>query len=84
MRHHSPEGRGKEEASDKDPTGGLSLDTLRERGASVIDDLSDRAEQLLARKPDPENVVVRCATGSRIEFKRKFDCQSLGGRVLSR
>lgn len=64
--------------------GGFSLASLREKGAGAFSDLSGRVEQALKKAPDPENVVVSCHIEGRVEFARKFDCQSRGGRVALR
>ena len=83
MRKNSPEGKNIARV-EKDAEGGISLAALRERSAGAIEGISGRVEEALAKEPDPSNVVVQCAIDGRTEFTRKFDCQTRGGRVISR
>jgi len=63
---------------------GLSFASLKERGEDVMKDLSGRLEEAFEKEPDAANGVVRCAIEGRLEFTRKYDCQSRGGRIASR
>ena len=87
MRKHSPEAKNKpaeQAGAKKGGDGGLSFAVLRKKGAGALDDLSGRVEEALQPTLDPDNVVVSCDIEGRIEFTRKFDCQSRGGRLLKR
>ena len=86
MRKHSPAAKNKpvDQADAKQDGDGFSFAGLRKKGASAFGDLSGRVEEALQPAPDPDNVVVSCNLEGRVEFTRKFDCQSRGGRVLSR
>ncbi len=88
MEHHSrapKKGTAESDAEKKDAAGGgLTLAGLRERGADAFSDLSGRVEEALKKAPDPENIVVSCRIEGRVEYARKFDCHSRGGRVTSR
>lgn len=81
LEHHSPTPKN-EPAEEADS--GFSLAALKEKGAEAFKDISGRVEEALKKEPDPENVVVRCAIEGRIEYARKFDCQSKGGRIAQR
>lgn len=88
LEHHSrapKKGTAEPGAAKKDGAGGgLTFAGLKERGADVFSDLSGRVEEALKKAPDPANVVVSCRIEGRVEYSRKFDCQSRGGRVISR
>ena len=86
LEHHSsaPKNKAAEEADGAKSGGGFSLAALKERGADAFKDISGRVEEALKKEPDPENVVVRCWIEGRMEYARKFDCQSKGGRIAQR
>jgi hypothetical protein len=87
MRKHSPAAKidpAEQAKAERGDGGGLSFAELRKRGAGALGDLSGRVEEALQPAPDPNNVVISCQIDGRTEFTRKFDCQSRGGRVLSR
>lgn len=79
MRKHSPQK--KVEDVKVEPDDSMSFAALRERGMDALGSLSGRVEEALQTEPDPDNIVVNCDIEGRVEFTRKFDCQSRGGRI---
>lgn len=63
---------------------GMTLADLRARGVGAIVAISGKVKEAMQSEPDQNNVVVSCSIDGRTEFTRKYDCQSRGGRVLSR
>lgn len=80
MRKHSPEPKASPAKVVADDSG-LSFAALRERGKNALGELSGRVEEAMQKEPDPDNAVVKCEIEGRVDFTRKFDCQSRGGRV---
>lgn len=84
MDKNSARGNAANAAAAEEAEEGMTLSDLRARGAGALGVISGKVEEAMQSEPDPNNVVVSCSIDGRTEFTRKFDCQSRGGRLLSR
>jgi hypothetical protein len=84
MRKHSRQGQ--EDASEGAEASeeGLNLAALKRSGTDRFGNIQERVEEAMKPERDPDDIVVRCRVEGNIQYMRKFSCQSLGGRVLSR
>jgi hypothetical protein len=86
MDRHSGKKKARQKAGKETPGGGsgVSIASLKEKGAGTFGQLSEKLEEVMKKEPDPDNVIIRCEVEGRVLYRRTFDCRSLGGQVVMR
>jgi hypothetical protein len=85
MEQHSSAPKTPKAAAGKaEDDGAFTMAALKKKGAGALKDLSGRVEEAMKKAPDPENTMIKCRLEGRVQFTRKFDCQSRGGKVDER
>jgi hypothetical protein len=86
MNHNSARAKNKkpEPAQTAGNESGSTLESLRNMSSGAFGSMKEKIEEATKKEPDPSNTIVQCRVDGRTEFKRKYDCQSLGGRIVMR
>lgn len=61
---------------------GSNFSQMFESGSEVLGEIKVKVADAMKPAPDPDNTIIRCQVEGRVQFKRKYDCQVIGGIVM--